>query len=211
MINNLELCNHLDPKCCIFWDAPSPHIHMKVKVVLQGSPRSPDIHDLSQYHRLCDLGRHTQAVKAAPGCQKSSPSFQFNSLNFDLSNSHVRRPGLTILSPGLAPFAPNKSLGLAWPYLSFHWTHNPAPPWGGDKSGTCRLFVRTSPLDFKQVLGLRVYRNIWTGLDSKNISVRSVEDHLKMSAETSNNCVTLYPNSLRRYSVYVFFHCTFST
>ena len=29
-----------------------------VKVVLQGSPKSPDIHDLSEYHRLYDLGRH---------------------------------------------------------------------------------------------------------------------------------------------------------
>ncbi len=30
------------------------------KVVLQGSPRFPDIHDLSQYHRLYDLGSHTE-------------------------------------------------------------------------------------------------------------------------------------------------------
>ncbi len=40
-----------------------------------------------------------------------------------LSNSHVRRPGLTNLSPGLAHFTLNKSLGLAWSYLSFHWTY----------------------------------------------------------------------------------------
>ncbi len=35
---------------------------------------------------------------------------------------------------------------------------------GGDKSGTCRLFVWTSPLDFKLVPGLRVGRKNWTGL-----------------------------------------------
>ncbi len=40
-----------------------------------------------------------------------------------LSNSHVPCPGLTNLSPGLAHFAPLKSLALAWPYLSFHRTH----------------------------------------------------------------------------------------
>ncbi len=40
-----------------------------------------------------------------------------------LSNSHIRRLGLTNLSPGVAPFAPNYSLGLAWPYLTFHWTN----------------------------------------------------------------------------------------
>ncbi len=33
--------------------------------------RSPDIHDLSEYHRLYDLGRHTEQPKAAPSCQKS--------------------------------------------------------------------------------------------------------------------------------------------
>ncbi len=37
-----------------------------------------------------------------------------------LSNSHVRRPGLTDFSPGLVPFALNKSHGLARPYLSFY-------------------------------------------------------------------------------------------
>ena len=35
---------------------------------------------------------------------------------------------------------------------------------GGYESGTCRLYVRTCPLDFKLVLGLRVCRKIWTGL-----------------------------------------------
>ncbi len=31
--------------------------------------------------------------------------------------SHVRRPGLSNLTPGLASFTLNKSCGLAWPYL----------------------------------------------------------------------------------------------
>ncbi len=30
------------------------------KVVLHGSPRSPDIHDLSECYHLYDLGRHTE-------------------------------------------------------------------------------------------------------------------------------------------------------
>ncbi len=41
-------------------------------VVLQGYPMCPDRHDLSECHHLYDLGRH-----------KSSPSYKFNSLNFD--------------------------------------------------------------------------------------------------------------------------------
>ena len=44
-----------------------------VKVVLQGSPRSPDIHDLSEWHRLY-----------------YSPSYQFNSLNIDFKKISVR-------------------------------------------------------------------------------------------------------------------------
>ncbi len=52
-----------------------------IKVVLQGSPRSPDIYDLSEYHRLYNLGRHTE---------EPSPSYQFNSLNFDSKKISVR-------------------------------------------------------------------------------------------------------------------------
>ncbi len=51
---------------------------LTLKVVLQGSPRSPDIHDLGECHYLDDLGRHTEQpsyIKATPGCQKSSPSY----------------------------------------------------------------------------------------------------------------------------------------
>ncbi len=40
---------------------------------------SPDIHDLSEYHRLYHFGIH-----------KSSPSYQFNSLNFDSEKISVR-------------------------------------------------------------------------------------------------------------------------
>ena len=36
-----------------------------------------------------------------------------------------------------------------------------------NKSGTCRLSLRTRPLDFRQVPGLRVCRKIWTGLFHK--------------------------------------------
>ncbi len=50
-----------------------------VKVVLEDYRRCPDSHGPSEYHHLYDLGKH----KAAPGCQKSSPSYKFNSLNFD--------------------------------------------------------------------------------------------------------------------------------
>ena len=63
-----------------------------VKVVLHGSPRYPDIHDLSEYHRLYDSGRHTEQpyIKAAPVCQKSSPSYQVNGLNFDFKKISMR-------------------------------------------------------------------------------------------------------------------------
>ncbi len=42
-----------------------PEISLKkdfspLKVVLQGSPRSPDINDLNECRRLYDLGRHTE-------------------------------------------------------------------------------------------------------------------------------------------------------
>ena len=33
---------------------------IRLKVVLGGSPRCPDNHDLSEWHRLYDLGRHTE-------------------------------------------------------------------------------------------------------------------------------------------------------
>ena len=35
-------------------------VDWEIKLVLQGSPRSPDIHDMSECHRLYDLGRHTE-------------------------------------------------------------------------------------------------------------------------------------------------------
>ncbi len=55
-----------------------------VKVVLEGYCRCPDSHDLSECPHLYGLGRHICSyIKAAPGCQKSSPSYKFNSLNFD--------------------------------------------------------------------------------------------------------------------------------
>ncbi len=39
----------------------SHHIeYAHIKVVLQRSPRSPAIHDLTECHRLYDLGRHTE-------------------------------------------------------------------------------------------------------------------------------------------------------
>ncbi len=41
-----------------------------------------------------------------------------------LSKLHVRRPGLSNLTPGLACFVLNKSCGLGWSYLSDHWSHN---------------------------------------------------------------------------------------
>ncbi len=50
-------------------------------MVLQGSPRSPDIHDLSECHHLYDL-RPLLAAK--------SRSYQFNSLNFDSKKISVR-------------------------------------------------------------------------------------------------------------------------
>ncbi len=62
----------------------------QLTVVLEGYCRCPDSHDLSECHHPYDLGRHTEqpfgicsCIMAAPGCQKSSPSYQFNSLNFD--------------------------------------------------------------------------------------------------------------------------------
>ena len=42
-------------------------------MVPEGYPRCPDIHDLSEWYHLYDLGSHIY----------SSPSFKFNSLNFD--------------------------------------------------------------------------------------------------------------------------------
>ena len=45
------------------------------KVVQWGYPRYPDSHDMSECHHLYDL--------STPDCQISSPSYQFNSLNFD--------------------------------------------------------------------------------------------------------------------------------
>ncbi len=55
-----------------------------IKVVLQESPKSPDIHDLSECHRIYDFG------KASPGCQESSPSYQVTSLNFDFKKVSMR-------------------------------------------------------------------------------------------------------------------------
>ena len=63
----------------------------------------------------------TTIVHNPPGTETGKKHYCFTGL----SNSHVRvrggHPGLTNLSPGLAPFALNKLLGLAWPYLTLHW------------------------------------------------------------------------------------------
>ncbi len=42
----------------------------QVKVALEGYRRCPDSHDLGECHHLYDL-----VIKAAPGCQKSCPSY----------------------------------------------------------------------------------------------------------------------------------------
>ncbi len=59
-----------------------------LKVVLGGCPMCPDTHDLSKCHCLYDLDR----LKAAPGHQKSCPSYKFNSLNFDSEKISVITP-----------------------------------------------------------------------------------------------------------------------
>ena len=58
-------------------------INKLLKVVLQGSPRCPDIHDLSECHRLYDLGRHIRPLLVAKNLNRLS-------LNFDCKETSVR-------------------------------------------------------------------------------------------------------------------------
>ena len=67
-----------------------------IKVVLQGSPRSPDIQNLSECHRLYDWGRHTE---------QPSPSYLAdvdispnpNTFNFWTSESeYIKKTGIRI-------------------------------------------------------------------------------------------------------------------
>ncbi len=54
-----------------------------LKVVLGGSPRCPDNHDLSKCHRLYDLGRHQDFFVRV---------YQFSSLKFDSKKLFVTTP-----------------------------------------------------------------------------------------------------------------------
>ena len=70
-------------------------LQLVLKVVLGGSPRCPDNHDLSKCHPLYDLGRHIELyspIKATLDCKKSSPSYQFNSLKFGSKKFFVITP-----------------------------------------------------------------------------------------------------------------------
>ena len=59
-----------------------------------------------------------------------------------LSISHVRRPGLSTLSPGLASNALNKSCGLVCPYLSNQWFQNKVWPINSHLHFTRSSFLR---------------------------------------------------------------------
>ena len=59
-----------------------------LKVVLRGSPRCPDNHDMII---ICTIWTDS-SIKAAHGCKKSSPAYQLNSLNFDFKKISVRSP-----------------------------------------------------------------------------------------------------------------------
>ncbi len=84
------------------------------KVVLEGYRRCPDIHDLSECHRLYD-----SYIEAAPGCQKSSPSYKFKSLNF-----HSEKLSETTLWDHL------KQKMQPWKLcnLTLKWAHSPCTP-----------------------------------------------------------------------------------
>ncbi len=65
----------------------------------------------------------------------------------------------------------------------------------GYKSGTCRPYVRTCPLDFKLVPGLRVYRKNWTDLPY-------VVDLSSYQCQAAS----FFYRDISRYDMYVFFH-----
>ena len=51
---------HRDVQWNLIWIQQAVSHGWTLKVVLGGSPRCPDNHDLSKYHRLYDLVRHIE-------------------------------------------------------------------------------------------------------------------------------------------------------